>query len=406
MREKRENAKQKRIKFTLTFAILIVVLIALIYNLFIIGKSKQNTPDYNGSEPAITTKDTDPRTKPAKSEVIEKVNDYLNEGGTLELPVNGASGYASISLQLRKGPSTDTGVISTLKAGQGFTILAEENDWWQIEIDKEIGWVKHKYCLINLADVIPSIEYNITNSYASKIVSSGKSIANVTGQKLYDVYAYNKRINKEEYIAPVLYAMAQKICSAQQAALADGNTLIIYEAFRPYASQLKIVKNLSALVQKDSVVKKGVMDAQWSLGWFIATGISNHQRGYAIDVSLGKIKKQETNTSGSYIYKNITEITEYSMPTEIHELSKSSAVFEKPISSKSNVLWKKAKLSKNVNDEALLLQKYCTEAGLTPLASEWWHFNDLSCAELVEKARSDGKYSIRGNYSRVPKNRE
>jgi D-alanyl-D-alanine dipeptidase len=35
------------------------------------------------------------------------------------------------------------------------------------------------------------------------------------------------------------------------------------------------------------------------------------------------------------------------------------------------------------NDAAQRLQKYCTDAGLTPLASEWWHFNDLYTRQLV-----------------------
>jgi hypothetical protein len=55
-----------------------------------------------------------------------------------------------------------------------------------------------------------------------------------------------------------------------------------------------------------------------------------------------------------------------------------------------------------MNSAALLLQKYNTDAGLTPLASEWWHFEDLACLELGECSGSSGEYFIQKNYSTAP----
>jgi D-alanyl-D-alanine dipeptidase len=353
---------------------------------------------YMLSDTSSTESDKDilsvePKPKPTVSYI-----DYLQESGVFELPVNGASGYASIAINLHKSPRKDTNTITTLNAGQGFTILEESGDWWQIEFDGKTGWVMHQYCLISLPDVIPSIIYDNSNAYSSKMKSSGREIPNITGEALYQTYMYNE----EMYVMPVLYAMASKISAAQQAALAEGNTLIIYEAFRPYDVQQKIVKNLSALVDTDPAVKAGLTKPPWSMGWFIATGISNHQRGYAIDVSLGKIIKQETKTTGSYTYKAISEYTEYPMPTEIHELSAASVTFESPVSSKSATAWLGAKPSETMNSKALLLQKYNTDAGLTPLASEWWHFEDLACLELGECSGSTGEYFIQKNYSTAP----
>ena len=42
-------------------------------------------------------------------------------------------------------------------------------------------------------------------------------------------------------------------------------------------------------------------------------------------------------------------------------------------------LARQAELSASMaaSEPARGLQRYCTGAGLTPLASEWWHFNDL-----------------------------
>lgn len=56
----------------------------------------------------------------------------------------------------------------------------------------------------------------------------------------------------------------------------------------------------------------------------------------------------------------------------------------------------------NINSEAMLLQQYCTNAGLTPLASEWWHFNDLTCADGSDVTQSVGRFFIQENYSKIP----
>ena len=329
----------------------------------------------------------------------EKPIDYVSEGGLLELPVVGASGYTAVSTQLKKDLTANSANIALVKAGQGFCVLAEAGSFWRVEIDGQAGWIEHKNCLVNLPDVIPSIVYNNTNSNASVMISSGKNIPNITGERLYQAFKPNPRLKKDEYIVPVLYAMAFKIFGAQQEALADGNTLIIYEGYRPRAVQQKVVKNLSELADKDPAVKKGLTNPPWSMSWFIATTISNHQRGFAIDVSLGKITKKEVFIAGQYEYKLTTEHSEFKMPTQMHELSTKAVVFKNPISTKSGNQWKTAPLSASMNQEAVLLQKYCTNAGLTPLASEWWHFDDWACAAA---ARGTGDFVMSENYSSTP----
>lgn len=403
MRKSRRLKTKSKIRI---FLISVLIICLLVFTLYYILSGILNT-ELNPNTSENISESTSPPAidvlvTPEEPTASEKFIDYLQEVGTFELPVNGASGYATVPLSFREGPSVDTNIISTLESGQGFTILEELNDWWQIDVGGEMGWVIHKYCLINLPDVIPSIIYNNTNSYSSKLVSSGKEIPNITGQKLYNTYVYNERFGEEEYVVPVSYLMAPKISSAQQAALAEGNTLIIYEAFRPYEVQQKIVENLRTLVNTDPEVKKGVSKSPWSIGWFIATGTSNHQRGYAIDVSLGKVISQEKRTIGSYIYNGINEYNEYSMPTKIHELSTESVTFNYPVSSRSATEWKNARPSETMNSEALLLQEYCTKSGLTPIASEWWHFNDLDGLEAVKNNVNSGRFFIDNNYSVLP----
>ena len=55
-----------------------------------------------------------------------------------------------------------------------------------------------------------------------------------------------------------------------------------------------------------------------------------------------------------------------------------------------------------MNEAALLLRTYCTDAGLTPLASEWWHFNDLSTRSQVLDNQGIGDFLISSVRSAAP----
>ena len=87
------------------------------------------------------------------------------------------------------------------------------------------------------------------------------------------------------------------------------------------------------------------------------------------------------------------------MPTEIHELSVDAVTFKMPVDSKSTTAWLESELSDHMNEYAIKLQKYATNSGLIPIASEWWHFNDLS----IVWNGSNGNYYIENNFSGLPK---
>ena len=329
--------------------------------------------------------------------------DYVMEGGVFELPVSGATGYAAVELSVYEAARIDNrSRILALSPGRGFTILYEENDWWYIEVDHIRGWVMHRYCLINLPDIIPSIVYNITNTYYSLFRTSGLAISYITGAALYEGKDFNVRLGREEYISAVLYSMAPKIFAAQQAALAQGNTLVIYEAFRPAEAHNEVHRELSTMVESNPLVMDGVTANSFSMSWFLATAPYNHQRGTAIDVSLGRITGWETGTTGSYTYVYITGHSEYPMQTQIHELSVQAAIFSPGTNPRSTTAWRTAWFSSSVTDGTILLIKYCSDAGLTPLASEWWHFNDLEGTEASTEMKNEGKYEIPNSYSRAP----
>ena len=316
-------------------------------------------------------------------------------------------------------PTLTDGALALLTPGTAFTVLQEEGDWWQIAVttdyftDEEqtetqrgeiTGWVEHQYCFINLPDVIPSIIYDATNSYSSHFVTCGKWIPEVTGEAFYPSKTYNQRLDKMEFMMPVLYSMAFKLCAAQQSALAEGNSLILYEGYRPHAVQTKVLNSLSAMTRTDEEVKEAVTGAPWRISWFISGGYSNHQRGYAVDMGLAKVTETKEYTAGGYRYVRVWNYERYEMPTPIHELSRAAATYTAPVAINSTTAWKNAELSTAMaaNESALGLQRYCTDAELTPLASEWWHFNDLSTRSQVLENQGIGDFVVSSVRSTAP----
>lgn len=343
------------------------------------------------------------------------INFTFSEG--LELPVVGATGFASVDLCLwRDMPTSDAckvanggsestaPVVATLFHGTSFVILQESGDWWRIRTEfrdssggKE-GWVEHRYCLINLPDVIPSMIYNDTNSDSSVFMASYTEIAGITGQALYHQSAkkQNARLGREEYMMPVLYTMAKKVCQAQHNALESGNTIVLYEGYRPQDTQMTVVSGVQKLAAANSTVRAGISTYPWSISWFIATSVSNHQQGYAMDISLARVYKSHVETIDGYEYVQVDEYQEYFMPTPIHELSQLACTFTAPVNMLSDTAWQSATMSSAMakNEPAKAMQGYCTMAQLTPLASEWWHFNDLNAYRSTSAKRSTGNYDI------------
>lgn len=352
---------------------------------------------------------TNPSKEPSKTSSTQAVQEEETEPepiryeGTFELPINGATGYASIETIVYD--SIDKGSqIATLKPGTSFRILERNQDWLQIVLKDEdqICYISSKHVMINLPDVITSIVYEDSNSVASLFRSSGYSIDGITGEKLYEVRQYNARLGKEEFNMPILLSAAEVIQKAQTAALADGYSLKIYETYRPTDVQQNVNNAVSLLMQSNTEVYNSINTNNWSQGWFIAKGVSNHQKGYAMDCSLVKINSVEEVGIGTYLCTFVTDYTECEMPTAMHELSAKAAALVKGVSSSSSTAWENVAPAETMTEDALRLQKYCTNAGLTPLASEWWHFNALNAMKEIGNTYSTGNYYLEENCSVVP----
>lgn len=373
-----------------------------------------------GTDPTQTEETPEAETPAVQEPTPETPATEPDPSGSTGTPATEPETPAETEPEEEEEPPTLTdGALALVASGTPFTVLQEEGDWWQVAVttdyftDEEqtqtqhgeiTGWLEHKYCLVNLPDVIPSIIYDATNSYSSHFRSCGKVIPEVTGEAFYPSKTYNERLGKMEFMMPVLYSMAFKLCEAQQSALAEGNSLILYEGYRPHEVQTKVLNSLSAMTRTDPEVKEAVTGAPWRISWFISGGYSNHQRGYAVDMGLAKVSEAKEYTTGGYRYVRVWNYERYEMPTPIHELSRAAATYTAPVTINSTTAWKSAEMTQAMasNEPALGLQRYCTDAELTPLASEWWHFNDLSTRSQVLENQGIGDFLISSVRSAAP----
>ena len=307
--------------------------------------------------------------------------------GDFELPVEGSTGYGITGLTVGG---------KTVQAGTPFLILGENGSKLKVKLsDGTEGEADAKTVMINLPDVIPSIVYECPNATSSRFRSSGYDIPGVTGKSFYAGKTNNARLGKQEFNVPVLYPTAKKIAKMQKAAMAQNKTLILYEAYRPMSTQTAVADGMTSLMNAHSEVKQDILS--WgSLDWFIATKVSNHQKGYAIDVGLGNVTSTNTLTVGE---TNVTVPGGYStieMPTVIHELSPAAATYASPSSTTPGPNWTGAK-----GNNAKTLQTIAKNAGMSPLASEWWHFND---SNFSKSSPGDGWFEITSNVSVAPAN--
>ncbi len=325
-----------------------------------------------------------------------------------ELPLEGATGFASVAMNVYPSADKSGSPVVSLKPGDAFTVLEEKDGfWWRVEQTEQenpySGWVENTCCYLNIPDVIPSIIYDNTNACSSVFVSSGKDIPGITGEKLYESLRYNARFGDNRYIVAANYIMVKKIYAAQQAALAEGYTLVINETFRPYDVQLKIAADLKKLYLDDPEVKAGIDRSPWGIGWFIASKLSTHQIGCAMDVSLARVRRIAYRLCGEYKYAAVTEYEACAMPTPIHELSAAAVSMNKPVNSYSASAWKNVQPAASMTEDALRLKGYCTGAGMSPLASEWWHFNDLEAKNAIGNNYTSEVFYIDVCRSRIPR---
>ena len=365
-----------------------------------------------------------PEPEPTPITVVE------NTGG-FELPIEGTHGIALVNLKLYTD-HTGTGSGGNLLAGTAFTILREGADRVLVSLrDGSKAWANKSDIMVNLPDLIPSMIYKNSNAEGSLMKNLGMDLEGITGRQLYQSKVYNEKLGRDEFIMPVQYHMAKKIMQAQQLARARGLTIVLYEGFRPHDIQMAVAGALQQLARTNPDTKLSIQKNGFNISYYINTGTSSHQMGSAVDVSLAQVNSWEDRsfqgnsvsvpasfTEFSYC-KIVTdsadgvrfssemrygpalpEDTAYCMPTPMHELSYLSGTFTGPTNTYTAGAWKTALNSGAVKraefwtDGAQTLQDIFVEADMEPLASEWWHFNDLAAWSAANRAKAAGEFEV------------
>ena len=368
-----------------------------------------NKTDDTETSVTVTKLDSDEDKMKETTNITSSVM-YMN--GDFELPLDGAMGIAVSKLDIHNASGD---IIGEMNAGTEFTILAESETDLRVKLlddrsgitfieesTDNIVYIDKDFVMINLPDVIPSIVYDNTNSYSSLLSSKGYDIDGLTGTALYNSKFFNERLGEEQYVLPVLYSTAKKLKNVQEQMLADGNSLKIYESYRPFETQQTIISRLTDAMETNEEINETITGAPWGKSWFIALKRSNHQRGCAIDTTMVKVTGTEQKKAGIYTYEKVTSYEEYEMPTQIHDMSADSIALTNPVESMDREAWKTDPIAPTMTEAAIKLQNYMTANELYPLASEWWHFNDIDSRENSDDNSGAGDFYITGCTSRAP----
>ena len=276
--------------------------------------------------------------------------------------VAGCTGWAAGNIKYYSSPSS--GVEGTLSSGTAFTIEGIDGKFFKVTIPGKSGYkyVLHDYVMINLSDYIPSITYNITNSYSAIYRTSGMDIPGITGTKLYSTgQVYNVRLRRSEFMAPMIYSTANLVLAAQNKFKANGYSLKIYDTYRPASVSNRVSNALNNLYKSNKTVKDNIDYSYglsgtrytWGPQYFIASSGSRHNLGVALDTTL------------------VRGGAEVQMPTAMHELSTKAIKYYS-----GSVAKVPANYAKEMNDNAKYLDSVMTSVGLNTISGEWWHFQE------------------------------
>ena len=336
--------------------------------------------------------------------VPSNLEHYINyrDGSYFDLPIRGATGWAARNTPLRTGAGFSESIVEQLSAGAVFTVMSQHPDFLRVVTPTgQEGFVASAHSFINVPDVLPSMVFNVTNAHASEFRTNDFNIEGLTGLQLYQAHGFNERLGRESFIVPVHMSAVTALARAQTLALAQGNTIIMNEAYRPRPIQQLVVNSLQATIDTNESARQFINSGGWHLGWFISTGVSNHQRGAAVDISLARINEAEVATTGGYRYLNVVRYTEYRMPSRIHDLSPLAAITYTPVSP-GQAGWRNQRLLSNLPEGTVTLHHLMLDAGWVPLASEWWHFDYLPASQVARDAGIAGYFFTQQVYSIAP----
>jgi len=272
-------------------------------------------------------------------------------------------------------------VLTRAEIGKAYCVIGEAEGLFKVRTEVGEGYINSTYCMINLPEFLGDLcAYNITNSYDSLYMVHEYEMPGITGTVITGYK--DVKLDDDSYLVPLLYPTALMLEKAALSARDYGYRLKIYDAYRPNKATVSLYNEMedmldSPIPSKTYTGKKVTLvmpepqepqietgpdgetlpteppedpvltyrfvmtNDEWPTHNFLAKGVSKHNRGIAVDLTLEEIETGE----------------ELKMQTSMHDLSWYS--------------------SRGENDsDAKVLTKIMTAAGFGTIKSEWWHYQD------------------------------
>ncbi|MCM1189238.1 MAG: D-alanyl-D-alanine carboxypeptidase family protein [bacterium] len=262
--------------------------------------------------------------------------------------------------------------VGEVRALDAHCVIAVENGMFGVSVNGQVGYIDSNFCMINLPEYVGALcNYDITNSYDSIFMAHGFEIPGLTGNVIKGFE--DVRLDDSSFLVPLLYPSAIKLETAIDTAREKGYRLKIYEAFRPHEASVYMYQKASEVqyttlpestywgdepgvvvtvrdtdengnvIQRRKTYWELMNDSNnsFTLSAFVSAGISKHNLGVAMDLTL------ESLDTGY----------ELTMQTDLHDLSQYSARVQN-------------------NEYAKELSRIMMSSGYNDLYSEWWHFQD------------------------------
>lgn len=224
------------------------------------------------------------------------------------------------SLNCRAAPDASSALLYRVYAGDALRLCGIDGDFYLVQLDNG----RLCYCSVNW----------LSSSDSFAVCPGGVDLrVYIPMARFHLLYASSENFAREAFYPaiPLLEKeTASKLLEASRLFWRDGYGLVIYDAYRPTSVQ----STLYALVQDTRFIQNP------------ANGLSYHQRGRAVDISLFDLKTGE----------------ELEMPTAVHS-------FTTQATRTNQALWTKT-AEKNVD----YLTRIMRSVGFDPNMTEWWHF--------------------------------
>lgn len=137
-------------KLILNFFIVIMILISVVFSLQVTAYNQKN--EYKEEENIIVS------TNEIEVENIDNnIDTSAIEAETATPAIEKIKMYATTAVHIRKGPSTDTDIITTIYINTEVTKIGEENGWTKIKQEENIYYIKSDYLSLEKTEIKPKV---------------------------------------------------------------------------------------------------------------------------------------------------------------------------------------------------------------------------------------------------------